>query len=100
MTIQEAIKKAIEEGWNYNGSDMNEYTGYEHNIKPQLAFLDPQFWVCLGKAMGWKKEISCPDHRPCCIVMHYEMIWKPYWHDFIDALAEGKSAESFFKELK
>jgi len=102
MSIQEAIKKSIEGGYyrfiNGKGADnktlrqlvsvqydMNEATG---EIEKQL--LDPLFWQCLGKSLGWgaigNESILTPE-------------WKIYWHRFIDYLAEGKSAEEFFKEL-
>ena len=58
----------------------------------------PSFWQALGKARGW------PPYSPRGYVDNYEddledFSWKVYWHHFIDHLANGKDAESFFKEL-
>ena len=57
----------------------------------EQIFLDPSFWQALGKAWGWEKD----DH-------HYyshscNTAWEFKWHCFIDHLAEGKDAESFFQ---
>lgn len=94
----------------------------------KICLLDPLFWQALGKAEGWKdwffsyyrantgreefngrwiavdsfgeipKELQTvkgmwrqhPQESPD---------WKYHWHSFIDYLAEGKDAESFFNEL-
>lgn len=63
----------------------------EHKIIIEMAvvFLDPTFWQALGKARGWRKDWpteGSPD-------------WLFHWHRFIDHLAEGKDAESFFESL-
>ena len=89
MTIQEAIKKAIEGGYkspNIIGTELGYFNG---------IFLDPQFWQCLGKAMEWGyKDIVDPsDHFS-------QEEWIDKWHDLIDHLAEGGTAEDYFKQLK
>ncbi len=53
-------------------------------------FLDPAFWQALGKARGWEKS-SYNDE--------FKFLWLTVWHRFIDHLAEGKDAESFFASL-
>lgn len=60
-------------------------------------FLDPLFWQALGKSLGWrgeKKYINVTDET----FGKFET-WECYWHRFIDHLASGKDAESFFQEL-
>src|SRR5689334_13906234 len=55
------------------------------------VFIDPAFWQALGKARGWELEDRawrCGEDR-----------YRHYWHRFIDHLAEGKDAESFFRDL-
>lgn len=50
-------------------------------------------WFEVGKKDWTKKEV---------LKWHGGMIrpsWKDYWHPFIDHLADGKDAESFFSEL-
>lgn len=91
MTIKKAIQLAIENGykdWCTNGETIEYY--------PEIAFLSPLFWQSLGKALGWDKysgEILTTENDP-------SPYWKDVWHYFINHLAEGKSAEEFFKNLK
>jgi hypothetical protein len=85
---------------------------FEQNLDAQL-FLMPSFWQSLGKAIGW--EIP-QDYRPHRKGLHSDdfgpyadnsdcycdqpLDWKGQWNRFIDHLAEGKSADSFFESLK
>lgn len=102
MTVEQAIEKAIEGGlventqWKLKSA--NRYwviwvdgAGADITIPLEKYLLDPLFWQSLGKALGWKIENS--SHQP------YGIGWIYYWHRFVDFLAEGKSAEDFFKEL-
>jgi hypothetical protein len=112
MTIKTAIKKAIESGWKARKNQTNMFKGKEY------LFLDPRFWQCLGKAMGWKEHFEAFDR--CGIAYDFETMeelkdeereqneclnweripyWKTYWHSFIDHLADGKTAENYFKQL-
>jgi hypothetical protein len=89
----------------------------------EVIFLDPLFWQSLGKAMGWEcKEckddgftaehdspnrhgedgecVNCPIQVQCESCRGgLDVKWKKEWHRFIDHLAEGKDAESFFESL-
>ena len=100
MTIQEAIKKAIEGGYKMFGSvnKSNYWNGEDFNLLEKL-FLDPEFWKCLGKAMRWGKNTLCP----LCEAEYGEEfvppMWQRYWHKLIEYLADGKSAEDYFKNL-
>ncbi|KKL06697.1 hypothetical protein LCGC14_2593440 [marine sediment metagenome] len=114
MTIEQAIKKSIEGGYDCQGITKNpdseldiDYEtqrdgskrvivstkrnvsagGYRELIQEKI-FLDSNFWKCLGKSLGWETEAD------------YYGRWLAEWHCFIDFLAEGKSAEDYFKELK
>ena len=96
MTIQEAIKKAIEGGWNkWAKSQLPKPMGIG-TVRYGEIFMDKDFWSCLGRAMGWRQNntMSCPSG---CIQGEP---WVFKWHSFIDHLASGKSAEEFFGELK
>lgn len=82
-------------------------------------FIDPKFWQALGKYMGWEpqsflmcgnadcpnqdksKEFKCCSECGCGFETYYngKLDWKQYWHKFIDHLAEGKTAEDYFKTL-
>lgn len=101
--MKEAIQKAIEGGYNVGPIEVDMVCDnkYDHH------FLSPLFWQALGKAMGWKEEANLiitlesyntgPEH-----LLHQSMeagYWRFYWHRFIDHLAEGKDAESFFSTL-
>lgn len=99
MTIKEVIEKAIEGGYKSpccsGGVKLAEHL--EENAN--MVFLDPSFWQCLGKTMERK---GFPDGKKYKIngriVERRE--WRKRWHRFVDTLAEGKSAESFFENLK
>lgn len=114
MTIKQAIQKAIEGGWSREAVKGTE-DWYFNDI-----FLDPLFWKSLGKAMGWNEheitikvpaqtvhrirrdrsggeDIEWPAHSRKRKVMTKK--WLKEWHRFIDHLADGGTAESFFKYL-
>jgi len=78
MKIQEVLNKAVEGGY-------REYTGNQ-----EAVFLDPLFWQCLGKGIRWV-TVNYYNEGP---------EWKIQWHRFINHLAAGKDAETFFAELK
>lgn len=102
--IEQAIKKAIEGG--YKAPCCNRDIKLAEHLTENLnmVFLDPLFWQCLGKAMGWdgSGECNCDMregiHHDQCPANDFKN-WLYHWHRFIDHLAEGKDAESFFKEL-
>jgi hypothetical protein len=104
--IETAISDALANGWDDTntafGSDkpetsMASVNGWEYDEK---VFLDPSFWQALGKARDWLDWIA-EDHvyttgqkgsgRFTCPICA--------WHCFIDHIAKGKDAESFFATL-
>lgn len=108
MTIQNAIEKATKGGWKGLG---------EHFTYGEI-FFQPTFWQALGKEMGWDKKVvirrgtvlgnwCAPPNsglRGECFEevgfgMDYVDAWLFRWHSFIDALAEGRTAEEWFKNL-
>jgi len=121
MTIPDAIEKAIEGG--YTPAKLMGEIYNEHN-QPTVDsyFLDPDFWKCLGKAMGWEGGkirmcVGCGvalrwNENPTVYgkhggnkgcgsdILEYEGQWLIEWHRFIDAIAEGRPASEFFEELK
>lgn len=111
MTIRQAIREAIKGGYK-----MLWDKGLE-SAYPYRALLDPLFWSCLGKAMGWKtytwtswkgwdeyyltqetdsEEFDPPFENAFC-QRHITSIYKQ--HQLIDHLASGQSVESFFETL-
>lgn len=93
--MEQAIKKAIEGGLDYSFP-------ISPRANPELLFLNPIFWQCLGRSLGWssKRCTECGEER-CKKLNHdfWEYVWQYQWHNFIDHLAEGKDIDSFFKEL-
>ncbi len=94
--MEQAIKKAIQEGgYGKRNYRWNDDTIEERNLpflEKEEILLDPLFWQALGKAEGWEKDGSDTYFSNWTS-------WQYYWHRFIDHLAEGKSADSFFEEL-
>jgi hypothetical protein len=111
MTIEHAIKKAIDIGWELPEREVKWiwYHPFKDAVKPvaripnDSPFLDPSFWQSLGKAMGISDHVN-PLHRvgkkiTCVVCCRNEEAWKDMWHRFIDHLVAGESAEEFFAEL-
>lgn len=116
MTIQQAIEKAIEGGWDKD-SCVNAMAPPSWNFSK--AMLDPLFWHSLGKAMGWKNETcrkcwmtrdgKSKNFKDYCYCTDPDITpntppdfiptWKFQWNRFIDKLANGGTAEQFFEEL-
>jgi len=88
MTIQQAIETAIWGGWIVTKDSFHK----EGNYNYAAVLLKPLFWQALGKAMGWR-VIDLGLRQSGGIY------WLDEWHRFIDHLAEGKSAESWFEGL-
>ena len=104
--IEQIIKKAIEGGYPAQGyfSDIIQIKATD-NVREGLKnamFLDPDFWKSLGKAMGWEIPVKANYEEGGRKENQFSVMqpsWKEQWHNFIDHLAEGKSAEDYFKEL-
>ena len=100
MTIQQAIKKAIEGGWNHKDEWFPEY-------ESDSFLLLPSFWRALGKAMGWNREyiLNWREYKKAINQFEPDNLktdiseWLYHWHRLIDHLAEGKDIESFFETL-
>lgn len=96
MTIQTAIQKAVEGGWDKTRATLDFNEGGGEQIWESDMILDPLFWQALGKSMGWDGtdclHNGCKDHP--------SKEWKVRWHELIDHLAEGKSIEDYFNDLK
>jgi len=110
MTISEAVKLAVENGWK-DGEEIEAalYMGQKMNLE-YVVLLDKNFWIALGKGMGWKEEweqclgsIHCKrgvdeKHNPC-IFDKYPAQWKTKWHEFLDCLIGGGTPDSYFSTL-
>jgi hypothetical protein len=90
MTIQEALTKAREGG--YQHEFKHPKPGMQVGVLGLHAFrtihvddffLDPEFWGALGRTLGWQ----------------HERVWRGQWQCFIDHLAQGNTPDSFFTNL-
>jgi len=109
--IEKATKEALRDGW-HEGYSLQHFGDFgdvllvadkgARSIALVVAevFLDPSFWQALGKARGW---VVCEDSsvhtKPAESAACTSNEWFGVWHRFIDHLAEGKDAESFFATL-
>jgi hypothetical protein len=104
--IEQAIKEAVETG-GYTFGYVREFwipknfsVGTHDKFELRGIFLDPLFWQALGKARGW--SVRCPlrkDNEYMSCKSYRLVCWQCKWHTFVDHLAEGKDAESFFGML-
>lgn len=93
--MKEAIQKAIEGGYE---------NAFGNGDRVGLCFLDPLFWQCLGKALGWEENSREMvgfdlDKGTSEKFIDKKIEWLRCWHSFINHLAEGKNPDDFFKEL-
>ena len=90
-----AIEKSIEGGYDHDQKFLEDiyFTGNDKSM-----FLDPEFWKCLGKSMGWKKEkiINTPRLGTNIKV---KAEWTKQAIRFFTETMEGKSPEDYFKNL-
>jgi hypothetical protein len=87
--VQQAIRGAAEWGgyqyrwWKVDDLEHNEgYNGLQLRALSE-HLQDPDFWKALSAARKWEDTNA----------------WRFHWHRFIDHLADGKDAESFFAFL-
>jgi len=74
----------------------NKYKISKTEIRLEEIWLNPQFWQCLGKAMGWGGLNRNNDWATAMTLIDE---WEWQWHKFINHLASGKDIASFFKDL-
>jgi hypothetical protein len=87
--IEQAIKEAVAKG-GYDDSRID--LGIQCEDAYDHYLLDPIFWRALGRAKGWGTGPLWENNKPV-------PVWKLEWHRFIDHLAEGGYAETFFAGL-
>lgn len=103
--MEQAIKRAIEGG--YGGETASIGSAFRDEfinwcLKDKNYLLDPLFWQALGKSEGWedeKKNYYGEETQDWITGGIYWYEWQYHWHEFIDHLAEGKDADSFFNNL-
>jgi len=99
--MEQAIKKAIEGG--YKGGKWNTITKeycldfFELNNRHKIMYsylVDPLFWECLGKALGWKQQDKIKEFGD---FFNYD--YRDYMHSFIDHIADKGTPDDFFNKL-
>lgn len=101
--MKDAIQKAIEGG--FVETDFHRENDDYSTLMPSAVWSDPLFWQALGKAMGFNDTCyhlgqgAFRHTTQSCGDPHSMKRWQYEWHDFIDALAEGKSPDEFFTQL-
>ena len=101
MTVQEAIEKSIEGGFNYE-KNQDGFIPFKIDVVQnyEKIWLDPSFWSSLGKAMGEENyEVAAYKHKEENEDIPMIPMWLGKWHNFIDSLAEGGSIVEYFDEL-
>jgi hypothetical protein len=94
-SLETCIREAVENG-GYPGSGYFSYKSLGAKQQAEnYMLLDPLFWQSLGRARGWHKEPFAMNGA----WLMADSEWKLNWFRFIDHLAEGKDAESFFAAL-
>lgn len=89
---EQAIHKALGAGWNPT------YQILPHLHKTHYS-LDPLFWKCLGKSLGWEEPETGDDFLEAVPLDLNQTGWNARWHSFIDALIAGKTPEEYFTTL-
>lgn len=96
MTIKTAIEKSVKGGYKVKGVNDFDLEEWMDGFMIGYVLLDPSFWKCLGKEMGWDRPVTAKDRKEG---MTLRRMYLTHWHRLIDHLAEGKSIESFFESL-
>lgn len=91
IAIENCVREAVEKGG---------YIDFAENYGDAHRFLDIDFWQCLGKALGWDDYQSDGFLKDTLQFANGTIFgWRAVWHRFIDHLAAGRDAESFFANL-
>ena len=95
--IEKAIKFAVDGNYTPKGYNFEQRVNswkvqaLSKVIHKERFLLDPFFWQALGKSLKWDE---LEDGRKWeSRKFGFMPVWLHQWHYFIDALAEGKTAE-------
>ena len=98
---EQAFAQAIEAGYE---PKLERFAEIEGASALQIAvamsadvLLDPDFWRALGRARRWPADDAIDPKMT--MGEWQKQRWLGRWHAFIDHLAAGKDAESFFRAL-
>ncbi len=93
---KEAIEKAIEGGWREDDADfINLALSWrnDEDVRWEQIALDPSFWKCLGKALGWKESKRWGDGLP-------DVPWRDNAHRFYDLILTNTPTDEYWKKLQ
>jgi hypothetical protein len=100
--VEQAIADALAQGYKPPVEQIPEAASFS-TLEIAVAmkadvFLDPGFWQALGRARGWTTDEDGKYWRGS-VADWKANYWKTHWHNFIDRLAGGDSAEGFFESV-
>lgn len=102
MTTEKAIRLAIEHGYKnaIGGAGIISSASFANCAE---YLLDPKFWKSLGKGLGWIDATYTQGvgpvfaGRPTATIHRRD--WRKKMEGLMTHLADGKSADSYFKKL-
>ena len=98
--LEKAIEDAMKGGWEpaflYR---VEKEVGFGDLFNQMYSgiFLSADFWQCLGKSREWREHENRSMKEK--ILGVYGPEWRVHQHQLLDALAEGRTIESFFASL-
>lgn len=100
--VEQAITEALAQGYRVSVEEIPEAADFSP-LQIAVAmrsdvFLDPQFWQAFGRARGWTTDED-GKYWKGTIAEWTANYWKTHWHNFIDQLAAGSDAETYFGSL-
>jgi hypothetical protein len=100
--IEQAITQALAQGYKPGLEHIPEAADFSP-LQIAVAmksdvFLEPAFWLALGRAQRWTTDED-GKYWKGTLAEWKANYWKTHWHNFIDHLASGKDAESFFETV-
>lgn len=100
--MKDAITKAIEGGYKITARHRHGDGFPSDSVNEDVLLLDPLFWQCLGKALGWSGKVDMKFINAFGNTLVIEQIqrWEMHQHKFIHHLADGKDADDFFNNLQ
>jgi hypothetical protein len=100
--VEQAIADALAQGYKPPLEQIPEaasFSALEISVAMKSdVFLDPAFWQALGRARSWTTDED-GKYWQGTLAAWKANYWKTHWHNFIDQLAAGKDAESFFASV-
>jgi hypothetical protein len=98
---EQAIEDALDAGYEpklERFAEIDGATALQIAVAMQAdVFLDRDFWQALGRARRWPPDDAIDPKMT--MGEWQKQRWLGRWHAFVDHLAAGKDAESYFRGL-